>query len=698
MKRLLTLLLLGIFMVGCQKESASQGVTLSFPLEWDAVQTKSDGGGADILMVGVYRKDGDGKLTFQPSLSLSSEQDALPVSGGSATFKVSLSHGRNYLLVFWAQRRSIQDYEPDFAAGVFRMPTSCQANDSVRDAFYGVYETGVVNSSAEIPGIQLKRPFARIQVLAPNDDWTLASKAGVTFSRSAFRVLQAPNTLDLLTGAVSGQADYSFSAAAVSADEAPVEKYASTHKVVASNYILAGDEQQLNMQLDVYTLQDGSEKGPFGIPLNGVKVRRNYNTSVTGNVLTVETGFQVSLDPDFSGTYNGTIPTPGTPDEPDLPGATGVVTTKPATGISTGDATLNASFTNVTGTVAEAGFYWGTSASSLNKTAYADPPAGASGSFSKTISGLEAGTTYYYKAFITEFDAQLGEYVDRLGSVVSFTTESPAPIGGNPGYLNCYEMPAVSGILAGTEASGYNSERGDKWYRYYTTDSKRQIATHTYDLSGKQVRNYIVLYDGSRYAPVWTAHAMHKSMWPDNNVGRNGSWQNDPAISLAQVTGLDDNQKYNRGHLVASNYRQTTVKQNMQTFYSSNKAPQNAGFNGGIWASLELEVAGHAPTGRDTLYVVTGLLYEGTIQTKPSGSLNVPIPSHYYKCLMMCSFNISGQMTSAKGCAYVYTNDDNRTGGITTIDAIEARAGFDFFANVPKELQDAAEKTSKSIW
>ena len=36
--------------------------------------------------------------------------------------------------------------------------------------------------------------------------------------------------------------------------------------------------------------------------------------------------------------------------------------------------------------------------------------------------------------------------------------------------------------------------------------------------------------------------------------------------------------------------------------------------------------------------------------------------------------------------------------GITTIDAIEERSGFDFYVNVPKELQDAAESSSKSIW
>jgi len=263
----------------------------------------------------------------------------------------------------------------------------------------------------------------------------------------------------------------------------------------------------------------------------------------------------------------------------------------------------------------------------------------------------------------------------------------------------------VSAILNGKEASGSFSERDDYWYRYYTKSDKRQIATHTFTLNSKRVRNYTVMYDGSRYAPVWTAHAMHASMWPDNNVGRNDGWTADPAISLTQQTGLDNagSVGISRGHLVASNYRQSSVKQNKQTFYLSNQAPQwQNSFNDGVWSNLENAVVGHTPSGRDTLYVVSGVLYEGTIQTKPSAGLNVPIPSHFYKCLMMCSFNTSGQMTSAKGCAYVFTNEAHPkmeySQGITTIDAIEERAGFDFFANVPAALQTAAEKSSKSIW
>jgi hypothetical protein len=53
-------------------------------------------------------------------------------------------------------------------------------------------------------------------------------------------------------------------------------------------------------------------------------------------------------------------------------------------------------------------------------------------------------------------------------------------------------------------------------------------------------------------------------------------------------------------------------------------------------------------------------------------------------------------MTSATGAAYLYENRQHtgnyyNQGYLTTIDAIEERAGFDFFANVPSGLQEAAE-------
>ena len=384
--------------------------------------------------------------------------------------------------------------------------------------------------------------------------------------------------------------------------------------------------------------------------------------------------------------------------------ATSTVSTYAASSIQQTTAVLNGGYTGATGSVDYTGFEWGTSAGNLN----GDLAGGStSSSFNATLTGLTESTTYYFRAYAAEYNESTSSYEYHYGSVMSFTTKAAAAAGSN-GYLDCYEVPALT-TLNGNSTSGENIGRDDIWYRYYTTNSKQQVATHTFThpTSGKKTRNYTVLYDGSKYAPLWAAHAMHASEWRDEGVGRTGSWTTDPAISLTQQTGLNNASSvgYSRGHLVASNYRQSSAEQNNQTFYYSNQAPQwQQSFNDGVWSSLEQKVASNAPSGRDTLYVVTGVLYEGNVQTLPSGSYNVPIPSHFYKCLMKCTFNSSNVMTAASGIAYIMTNEAHSgshyydASFVTTIDAIETRAGFDFFPNVPANLQNAAESTATPLW
>lgn len=402
--------------------------------------------------------------------------------------------------------------------------------------------------------------------------------------------------------------------------------------------------------------------------------------------------------------------------------ATATVTTKAATGITSSSAQLNGSFNGATGTIYETGFYWGTSSGNLTNKVTTDGTNATSGNFNCTIGGqnpLSVNTTYYFKAYVLEYDESTGNYVERVSTtVLSFTPASTQPAGYE--YLTDYGMPAVSAIVTGLRQSGTYSDRDDNWYSFNTSNNKRQIAVHTYSSGAPgnaETMNYVVLYDGSNYAPLWTAHTMNTTNWQDNSVGRNESWTNDPAINLTQQPGLDNANSvgYSKGHLVASEYRQTTIKQNKQTFYYSNQAPQwQDGFNGGIWNTLENRVRAVAPGGTTMLYVVTGVLYEGTVQngvvtssvipTKKSGSLNVPIPSHFYKCLMQCTFNSSGQITGAKGIAFVYTNESH-TGAsyydssfVTSIRAVEERAGFNFFANVPSGYQNAAETNTSHTW
>lgn len=381
------------------------------------------------------------------------------------------------------------------------------------------------------------------------------------------------------------------------------------------------------------------------------------------------------------------------------------VTTGQAVDITSVGALIESSYTGASKGTYDRGVYYGTKADALDRSIALSSSKAKEGSFRTQLSSLEPETQYFYKAYITVWSDAENKYVDVYGEVKSFTTTEVGTVtpGGDGGtvsglqYLGGYEIPAIA--LQNTQscsASGNETYGNTKWYNYTTTNSNQMVVTHTYAYNSKQYRNYTCLVDKTKKAPLWSAFVMHKDAYPDNNMGRTGNWTVDPGIP-ASWQQESNGSGYSRGHFVASNYRQANSDANKQTFYNTNQALQEQnGFNGTLWAKLEQDVVSHAPTGRDTLYVVVGILYENS---KTIGG--VPCPSHFYKCLMKCSFNESGSMTAAKGCAYLFTNEAHSgsySQGITSIDAIEQRSGWDFFVNVPSALQDTAEAQSSEIW
>ena len=318
-----------------------------------------------------------------------------------------------------------------------------------------------------------------------------------------------------------------------------------------------------------------------------------------------------------------------------------------------------------------------------------------------SIKGFYQGfySNYYY-VLITEItDNDTGG-----GSSGGYTEGENAPLE----WLRCYEMPHVT--LANESRyskRGMESFGETRWYRYYTTASERSVITHTYARAadGKTTRNYTVLYDTGLYGPVWVAQTMHAQGWPDNGIGREGSWAFDPALDPSeQQTGVSHNaQDFARGHLCASKDRQDCLDANYETFYYTNQTPQwHDGFNSGPWSSLEAYIQKNVPSGTDTLYVVSGTIHNGSDLVESNNGKMVSIPSQMYKCLMLCSFDNNGNMTSAKGAAYIFTNEahtgENFQYNVTKIDEIETLTGIDFFCNVPQAIQESAENMKKNLW
>ena len=382
------------------------------------------------------------------------------------------------------------------------------------------------------------------------------------------------------------------------------------------------------------------------------------------------------------------------------------ITTEQAYSITTTSATVSATYEGAVTEIRDRGFMYGLSASALDQTSGLNSTTESSGQFSATLSSLEPDQTYFYKAYITVWSDEENKYVDFCGDVLNFKTNAEEkPVAKGLAYLGCYEMPAIA--LADQQSysnSGAETFGSTKWYNFETTNQNQVVVTHTYNYNGKVYRNWTALIDADKKAPLWSAFVMQKGAYPDNGVGRVGSWTQDPGIPSSWQQSIASS-THSRGHFVASKYRQATNDANKQTFYYTNQALQyQNGFNEGIWSALEDAVEANAPSGSDTLYVTVGILYEdpNNMQTPNGGGTPVLTPSHFYKCLMLCKFDKSGAMTSAKGVAYLFENKKfsgkDYSAYATTIDAVEQRSGWDFFTNVPKDLQDAAEQMSTSLW
>jgi len=262
----------------------------------------------------------------------------------------------------------------------------------------------------------------------------------------------------------------------------------------------------------------------------------------------------------------------------------------------------------------------------------------------------------------------------------------------------------VAGSLAsGDEVDFSGSDAVTKWYRYDVTGNANQkVVTHTFKYNGQVLRNYTMLYDKTKKAALWSACVMHATAFPWK-VTREDSWHYDPAL----VFGTDYSWQpklsssygggYTRGHQIASNDRRTTIYQMYQTDYYSNMTPQTSALNSSSdseWDDIETAVQnlGKRTTGRDTLYVVTGAIFDSGYKTDATDVNNVhcPVPTRYYKCIMLVKFDASGKATSATGAGFVINHETLERKDLK-IDEVETITGFDFFTNIPTDVQNPAE-------
>ncbi|WP_225920042.1 DNA/RNA non-specific endonuclease [Pseudomonas vanderleydeniana] len=202
---------------------------------------------------------------------------------------------------------------------------------------------------------------------------------------------------------------------------------------------------------------------------------------------------------------------------------------------------------------------------------------------------------------------------------------------------------------------------------------------------------YTLNNDAQTKFAKWVAYRVTKDT-PYPNRPRN--WKTDPDIPAGETLDdadydlAHDTLKTDRGH--QANLASMAGVSDWQTLnYLSNITPQKSDLNQGAWARLEdKERTLVKQPGIDSVYVLTGTLYERYIGTLPSTTKQHTIPSGYWKIIFTNSTPTEGTFA-----AFIMDQDTPRAANFcnyqVTVEEIEQRSGLKVWTTLPAAEQAA---------
>ena len=314
-------------------------VTFSLGLEGGiATRAYSDGTGAKKLVYAVYKLNADGIPVLQKVVGSDRNGqfvDGAAFDGGlTETVSVTLAKGQTYQVAFWAQNPICNAYTTTDLTNVKVDYEDAANNYEERDAFFKTVEF-TVNGNQTID-VELKRPFAQINVGVTEADWNAAVKSGITIQKSSVVIKNAATSINLLTGEVGDETTdlvVSYSSHRIPNDyneylkvdlngDMDYDDENEVYRWLSMSYILVADrnpdtdnngvlgDERATLESLKYTFTPMVGNNiTFSDGLNNVPVQRNWRTNILGQLLTGNIEFNITINPIFEGDINVENPT-----------------------------------------------------------------------------------------------------------------------------------------------------------------------------------------------------------------------------------------------------------------------------------------------------------------------------------------------------------------------------------------------------
>ena len=212
------------------------------------------------------------------------------MSGLKTTITLQLTTGKEYDFVFFAAApNSIYSFNKADQT-VTANYTGLKANEESLDAFFNTTTYKVVGNATI--SAKLYRPFAQLNILT--DDVTASSAAGFAPQDTKVVVKDVANKLNLVTGAVEGEAELTYDYNTLAAGKMTIK--GKDYDYLAMNYLLVNEKKTVEVGFGVKSTKNEER----AITFNNVPVQRNFRTNIYGSLLTNALNVNVEIIPGFN--------------------------------------------------------------------------------------------------------------------------------------------------------------------------------------------------------------------------------------------------------------------------------------------------------------------------------------------------------------------------------------------------------------
>lgn len=220
-----------------------------------------------------------------------------------------------------------------------------------------------------------------------------------------------------------------------------------------------------------------------------------------------------------------------------------------------------------------------------------------------------------------------------------------------------------------------------------------------------QKPQYSLSYNRSKGTPNWTAWRLDSS-WI-GSTPRQDDFRPDTTLPAGwyQVTPQDYSEPiYDRGHMCPSGDRTNSIANNSATFLMTNMVPQHPDNNQGPWENFESYCRTLASQGNE-IYIISGPT--GNFGTIGATAQNrVVIPTATWKVVLVLPNGTNdlqrvNRSTRAFGIVVSNVPPIARNAGWrefrVTVDAVENLTGYNFFSEIPKNIQELIERRRDTL-